>query len=160
MSDTLLQKLFAVSEIEIMYRNKVAQANRLRVKTSENAFDIFYHNWDMDKIDLYEEFKVIFLDSAAACLGLAHLSKGGVMCCVADPRLIFAMALKARAVGMIVAHNHPSGNLNPSKADLALTQRLVDAGKLLDIKVCDHLILGDHDYISLGDEGLMPSPRL
>jgi DNA repair protein RadC len=86
-------------------------------------------------------------------MGLFHASKGGVAGTVVDLKVVFAAALKARASSMIFAHNHPSGNLLPSQADLDLTKRFKEAGKILDIQVLDHLILSPDDrYYSFADE--------
>jgi DNA repair protein RadC len=159
MTTATIQNLFAVNEVEVVYRNKVPRENRLKVQRAEQAYDIFYQSWDMNKIDLLEEFKILMVDVSCACLGLANISVGGITGCVADPRLIFALAIKCRATGIILAHNHPSGSLSPSNADMMLTQRVVDGGRLFDIKVIDHLILGNHQYFSMSDEGVLPSPR-
>jgi len=74
---------------------------------------------------------------------------------VADPKVIFKAALKACESGIILCHNHPSGELDPSNEDLALTKRLVDAGKMLDLKILDHLIICNDGYYSFGDEGIL-----
>ncbi|MDZ7650383.1 MAG: JAB domain-containing protein [Cytophagales bacterium] len=88
-------------------------------------------------------------------LGIFELSTGGVSGTVADPKLIFAAALKGAASGMILAHNHPSGNLQPSQADLDLTKKIREAGKLLEIQLLDHVIVTSEGYYSFADEGLI-----
>lgn len=89
-------------------------------------------------------------------LGIAAISKGGTTGTVIDSRIIFQYALKAHATEIIVAHNHPSNNPTPSEADVLITKKLVEAGKVMDIKVYDHLVLcGDGTYYSLGDEERM-----
>ena len=87
--------------------------------------------------------------------GIFTVSQGGIAGTVADPKLIFACALKAAASGIILAHNHPSGALQPSQADIQLTKKLADGGKLLDIQVMDHLIMTSEEYFSFADEGLL-----
>lgn len=94
----------------------------------------------------------MLLNSANRVLGVMEVSSGGVAGTVADPKVIFAAALKCSA--LILAHNHPSGNLRPSQADTNLTKRLVNGGELLDIAVLDHLIITEDDYLSFADEGL------
>ena len=104
-------------------------------------------------MELLEEFNVLFLDRSNRVMGLFHASKGGVAGTVVDLKIVFAAALKARASSMILAHNHPSGNLLPSQADLDLTKKFKEAGKILDIQVLDHLILSPDDrYYSFADE--------
>ena len=80
---------------------------------------------------------------------------GGVSGTMADPKIIFAVALKTNSSKLILSHNHPSGNLTPSEADKRLTQKLKEGGKLLDIEVCDHIIVSNHSYFSFADECLM-----
>lgn len=88
-------------------------------------------------------------------LGIFLASTGGLAGTVCDPKVVFQAALKANASSIILAHNHPSGELIPSEADRQLTRKLVQAGELLDIKVCDHLILTEEGYCSMADEGYM-----
>jgi len=88
-------------------------------------------------------------------LGIVHISSGGLSGTVADPKVIFTSALKACASGIILCHNHPSGELDPSNEDLSLTRRLVDAGKMLDLKILDHLIISEDNYYSFGDDGIL-----
>jgi len=98
---------------------------------------------------------VILLNKNNRVLGLAHVSQGGVTGTVLDPRVIFCLALKANATGLVIAHNHPSGNLKPSNEDINITKQLVSGGKLLGIDVADHLIITADGYYSLADNGLM-----
>ncbi|RYY22608.1 MAG: DNA repair protein, partial [Sphingobacteriaceae bacterium] len=98
---------------------------------------------------------VMLLNRANRVLGVYLVSSGGVAGTICDPKLVFQAALKANASTLILAHNHPSGNLNPSEADIKLTRKLVEAGKLLELPVCDHLILSEEGYLSMADEGLM-----
>jgi DNA repair protein RadC len=100
-----------------------------------------------------EEFWVLYLNQANFVIYKEQISKGGINQTTVDVRLIMKTALAHRATGIILAHNHPSGNLNPSNADYRLTQKIKDAGKLLDIEVMDHLIITQKAYFSFADEG-------
>ena len=102
-----------------------------------------------------EEFWIILLNRRNQILEKRNISKGGVSGTVADAKLIFKPAIERLASGIILAHNHPSGNLTPSTADKQLTNKLVRAGDDLDINVLDHLIIGDNTYFSFKDEGLI-----
>lgn len=156
MTEPLVKSLFAVTEVELIYRNKIPRAERPKVGTAREAYDVLLAAWDMNRIELVEEFKMLLLDRGNRCLGVSSVATGGVDACVVDPKIVFATALKARASGLILAHNHPSGNLKPSQADIAMTQRLFSGGKVLSIDVLDHLIVTPHEYKSFADEGLMP----
>ena len=156
MTQLHLQNLFQVNEIEIIYRNKIPYQDRIQITQSATAYEVLRQSFDANRIELVEQFKILLLDQKNNCLCLSDISTGGMAACIADPKIIFATALKAKAVGIILAHNHPSGNLQASSADLTLTRKLVEGGKLLDIAVLDHLIITPHNYLSLADEGLMP----
>lgn len=101
----------------------------------------------------HEEFWVLFLNRANLLVGQQQISKGGMSGTVADPRIIFQAALHRKATGIILCHNHPSGNLKPSEADIRLTKNLLEGGKVLEIQVLDHLIVTTGGYYSFADEG-------
>lgn len=103
----------------------------------------------------HEEFWVVFLSQSHAIQSVECLSKGGLTGTVADIRLIFARALENRSTAVVLAHNHPSGRLKPSSADIQLTSKAKAAGEILDVTVLDHLILSQKGYFSFADEGLM-----
>jgi DNA repair protein RadC len=103
----------------------------------------------------YEVFAVLFLNRAARIRHFEIISKGGINGTVADPRLILKKALEENAVSIILCHNHPSGKLQPSRADQELTVKVKEAAKLFDIKLLDHIIVSDEGYFSFADEGLL-----
>lgn len=103
----------------------------------------------------HEEFWVIYLNSALRVLSKQRISQGGVSATIADVRIILKLAIEQLASSMILVHNHPSGATKPSKADRNLTEKLVSASKLMDIKVNDHVIIGEQGYYSFSDEGLL-----
>ena len=152
-SDTL--NLFSVTEVELIYRNKVNPADRKTVTSAENAYTIFMMMWDMNKINLLEQCMIILLNRNNKCIGVSDISSGGVSTCIVDPKIVFATALKAASTAIVIAHNHPSGSLKPSSADIALTEQLKSAGKLLDISILDHLIITPESYFSFADQGLV-----
>lgn len=148
--------LFKVAEVELVYRSLPGVHDRPIITRSSISYEILRHHWDRDKIELQEQFKILLLNRRNACLGIAEIGTGGQTSCIADPRLIFATALKANATGIILAHNHPSGSLKPSEPDRQLTRNMVNAGKILDITVLDHVIITSHGYTSFADSGLLP----
>ncbi|NVK27843.1 MAG: DNA repair protein RadC [Flavobacteriia bacterium] len=126
------------------------QRASLHVKSSSDAYDLFQPVLS----DLrHEEFWVIYLSNANRVLAREKLSQGGMTGTVTDLRLLFRKALSVHATGVILAHNHPSGNLQPSAADHNLTRKTVEAGRIMDITILDHLILSPTDYVSFADEG-------
>ena len=149
---------YQISEIKLTYTHKVKVADRPRVTDSETAYQLFRANWDDMTINLCEEFKILLLDRNNACMGIVPISKGGVSGTIVDAKLIFAAALKAKSSGIILGHNHPSGNLKASNSDKTLTDSLVQAGHFLSLPVLDHIILGDEDYLSFADKNLLRVP--
>lgn len=151
----LQEMMYLVSEVELVYRSKVKASQRPLISSSLDAYNVLKELWDDDKIDLVEQFKVLFLNRANRVLCLFNVSSGGITGTVADPRLIYTAALKVNAVSMVLSHNHPSGALKPSRQDEELTQKIKGAGVFLDIKVLDHVILSSEGYYSFADEGLL-----
>lgn len=147
--------LFAVSEIELIYRNKMKPEDRLKIHDSSTAYNLLMTLWDMNKIELVEQFYIMMLDRNNACMGISNISTGGVSSCIVDPKIVFGIALKTRATGLILAHNHPSGNLEPSAADKRITHQLREGGKLLDISVLDHIIVTPNSYHSFANMGYL-----
>ena len=152
-----LEALNNVSEIDVVYKRKVKvkMSERPLIQSSRDAFELLLHYWEEDKMELLEAFKVLFLNRANRVLQLLSVSTGSISGTVADPRLILAPALKLGTCAMILSHNHPSGNLKPSKADEELTQKIKNGAAYFDIKVLDHLILSAEGYYSFADEGLL-----
>ena len=142
-----------LSEIQIKYKSNIKK--RIKVSTSNQAYEVFRELWDESTIELREEMKVVLLNRDNVVLGAYTLSTGGVASTIADKRLIFGVALKANASGIVIAHNHPSGNLGPSATDKDLTSEIKSVGKLMDIQLLDHLILTRDDYFSFADNGLI-----
>ena len=103
----------------------------------------------------HEEFWALLLDNSHKVLERHQISKGGITATHVDSRLIFKKALEAGAVAVIIAHNHPSGTLNPSAADKQITSKILQAGDILDIKVLDHIIITQQDYYSFADNGIL-----
>ncbi len=145
-----------VSEVSLTYRSKVRAEDRPQIRSSHEAYQVLQANWDDLTIELCEEFYIILMDRANRVKGRYRVSQGGMAGTVVDAKMVFAAALKSCASSIILAHNHPSGQLKPSQADRDLTHKLVEAGKLLDLPVLDHMILApDGGYYSFADEGLI-----
>jgi DNA repair protein RadC len=147
--------LYNVAEVELIYKSKVKASERPQITSSKDAYKVLMQLWDENKIEFLEQFKVLFLNKANKVLGAYEVSTGGISGTVADPRVIFVAALKANACAIIISHNHPSGNLKPSRQDEELTQKIKQAGQLLDIKLLDHVIITNEQYFSFADEGLV-----
>ncbi|PZR31319.1 MAG: DNA repair protein [Azospira oryzae] len=143
-----------VPGIKIRY-NKSKKGFLGVASNSRDCYEFLKRVFDRRTIQLQESFVVIYLDKAHQILGYYKHSIGGITGTVADPRIIFATAIASASSSIILSHNHPSGNLNPSKADLEITQRIKDIGKLLEIQLLDHLIISKNGYYSFADKDLI-----
>jgi DNA repair protein RadC len=150
-SNALLQ----VSEIQLVYKPVIRPSQRLKVGQASDVYKMLLDSWGMDSIDIVEQFKIVLLNRANKVLGVSLISTGGLSGTVVDLKVVFAIALKGGATSLVLSHNHPSGNLKPSGADIAITKRIKDAGKILDIEVVDHLIVTSEAYYSFAEEGLI-----
>ncbi|CAN5699706.1 JAB domain-containing protein [soil metagenome] len=150
-----MEALYQTAEIELIYKSKVKASERPKIITSKDAYNLLLQTWDENKMELQEQFKILLLNRGNKVVGIYEVSTGGITGTVADPRLIFTAALKASAVALILSHNHPGSSLKPSTADIALTQKIKEAGRFLDINVIDHLIICNEGYYSFADEGAL-----
>jgi DNA repair protein RadC len=133
-------------------RREVDSTEKPKINSSRDAYEMVRG----DLIDLpHEEFWVLLLNRANRVIKKRRISEGGVSGTVADPKLIYKMALEELASGVVVAHNHPSGNLQPSQNDIDLTKKLKEAGKFLEVQLLDHLIVAGTKYFSFADEGFL-----
>jgi DNA repair protein RadC len=145
-----------ISEVRLVYRTKVKASERLQVKCSKDAFDIFMENWDLDSIEHIEEFKLLLMNRSNSVLGIMPVSKGGLFKTVTDVRVILQYAIRVNASGIIICHNHPSGNVQPSESDIAITRKIKESGIVMDIQLLDHLIIvPESNCFSMGDEGIV-----
>ena len=142
-----------VAALELGRRRKAQEGiDKPKISSSDDAFQIIYPLL----ADLpHEEFHVLYLNRANKVMFTQAISRGGVSGTVADAKLIFQYAVQQLASSIILCHNHPSGQLKPSQADIQLTKKLIQAGKVLEISVLDHLIVADKSYFSFADEGMM-----
>lgn len=139
--------------LELGRRRKLAEMpDVIQIKCSKDVADIFQPLLS----DLaHEEFWILFLNRSNKVIDRMKLSQGGISGTVTDVRLVMKKAIEYLASGIIVCHNHPSGNLNPSESDSKITSKIKEAGNLMDIQLLDHLIISDKDYYSFADNGLL-----
>jgi DNA repair protein RadC len=157
-----LSKFKGIGEAKAISIIAALELGRRRDDTETQAVEKIGFSGDAYKIlyrifaDLnHEEFWIMTLAQSNKVLGTHLISRGGLSNVPVDPKIIFQVALENHAASIILAHNHPSGGLKPSQQDMVLTKRLCEAGRLLDIKVADHIILAEGGFFSFGDEGLL-----
>lgn len=142
-----------LAEIQISYYPKVNPSAMIRISSSADAYQILKDVFP--GIDHREYFYILCLNRNNKVLGYSQISVGGLSGTVCDVRIIMQIGLKASASGIILAHNHPSGNTEPSSQDKDTTTKIKEAGKILDIPILDHLIITSESYLSFADEGLI-----
>lgn len=140
------------NEIKISYKRKNINPRTI-IKSSKQTFDFIINCWNKNTIEAFESVKLILMDRANAVLGIYNLSNGGLDSSVIDVKIIYSIALKCLASSIIIVHNHPSGNIIPSNADLLITRKIKDGCKILSINFLDHLIISNSNFYSFADSG-------
>jgi DNA repair protein RadC len=146
-------KFNIVNEIKLSYSRK---GNSERsISSSADAADVFRAHFDAEEMDYRESFFALYLDQANKVLGIKKISECGISSTLVDVRIIMQAALLCNAAGMIVSHNHPSGNLKPSSADIKMTAEIKEAAKILKLSLLDHVILTSESHFSFADDGII-----
>ncbi|NAY93085.1 DNA repair protein [Muricauda sp. JGD-17] len=141
-----------VNEILISYREKLSTLKSLSLQNSNEVAQLLFKNWDTDTIGLHETFKVLLLNQSNKVKGIYPLSTGGISGTLVDVRILFAIVLKTLSTGIILTHNHPSGQLRASGPDRLITEKIQEGAKVFDVQVLDHIILApDGRYYSFAD---------
>jgi len=149
----MVRAINIISALELGRRHRAAFVQeKKKIKHSRDAYELM--QGELQDLE-HEEFWIILLNRANRVEKKYFLSSGGLAGTVADTRLVFKEALENLASGIILIHNHPSGNLRPSKEDVALTRKMVEAGKIMDVLVMDHIIFTNHAYFSFSDNSLL-----
>lgn len=143
------------AEIQLTYSNPIKKKDRVKISNSYDVEELARTFYGIGEIEHREHFYCILVNNANEVLGFFHVGTGGLTGTVADPRIIFQAALLANACGIIMVHNHPSGNLKPSDADIRLTRNINDACKIMQIQLVDHIILSEETFFSFRDDGLI-----
>jgi len=148
-------KKIDIPELKIQYDRSSSEKFKKKITCSRDAAEFLQMVFPKWELELQEQFIILFLDRKNAILGYYRHSKGGITSTIVDVRLIFAVALKAGATGMVLSHNHPSGNTSPSIEDKLITEKIKTAAQLLDITLTDHVIVTKNSYYSFMDEGIL-----
>ena len=146
---------FKINEIDLFRKSKNTFSGSPIIRSSADSVKIFREFWDEQSLTIFESFNVMLLNQANKVIGLYQHSKGGVTGTVADPEMVVLSAVKSLAKGVIISHNHPSGNLRPSQADIEMTNKIKNALKFVDVLLLDSIIITESSYYSFADEGIM-----
>ncbi|MBN2682810.1 MAG: JAB domain-containing protein [Bacteroidales bacterium] len=145
-----------LGEIQVSYKYKSGIQNRFKITNSSEAFKASMCVFNKHSLSIQEQFVVLYLNNSNTIIGVRNMFSGTQTGTMVDLKLVVAVGIKLFSSGVIIAHNHPSGNLKPSNNDISLTTRLKIALELYNIKLLDHLIVSPHNkYVSLEDEGYM-----
>lgn len=145
--------LSIITALELGRRRQGADIHHRSVIQSSD--DVYNYVYPILNDAPEEQFLVLYMNNANKVLSHRLISTGGMTSTLVDVRVLFRYAMEQRATGLILCHNHPSGKLKPSKADINLTKKVKNGGEVLDIQVLDHVIVGEKGYFSFADEGIM-----
>lgn len=148
--------MIKVTEVKLTYKSKVKANEREKVSNSSQSFQVFKSIFDKETIEHKESVWALYLNTANRVLACLLVSEGGISSTMIDPRIVFQCALKLNATAFILCHNHPSGNVEPSNADINMTRKIQVGGEILEIQLIDHLIItSDGQYTSMADRGII-----
>lgn len=150
-----IEKSSHLAEVQLKYQCPQPMDSYPTITTPIDALTLLRSIWNEDHIQLKEEFVVLLLNTAKKCLGWSKISSGGSKATIVDPAAVYQVALLSNASSILLAHNHPSGNVKPSQADKTLTERIENAGEMLGIAVNDHVIITADGYSSFRARGLL-----
>ena len=142
-----------IGELKVIYRTTALPYQKIRC--SQDTFHFLQKVWDQDLIEYIEQFCIILLSRSNQVIGYDFISMGGTAGTVVDAKVVFQTALLGNASSIILAHNHPSGNMTPSEPDKRMTTRVFEIGKSLDMPILDHMIVSKDQYFSFADEGIL-----
>ena len=144
-----------LAEIRAVYKSRTKARERKQIRHPKDVENYLRAVWNRGTLELTEDFLIVCLNGNHQAIGWVKVSSGGFNSAMVDPRIVFAVALQTAATAIILAHNHPSGNTEPSEEDKAMTRRLVEAGRLLHLMVIDHVILTKESAFSFAENGLL-----
>lgn len=150
-----MQTVYQIAEVKLTYKTSVKTSERFKISNSADCYKIFLQFFDADTIEHKESAWALFLNQSNQVISITKISEGSVNATLIDPKLIFQAALLVNAISVIIAHNHPSGNLTASLSDRQMTKKLADAAKVLEMNLLDHLVITNEGYYSFADDGRM-----
>ncbi|MCC8145748.1 MAG: JAB domain-containing protein [Bacteroidales bacterium] len=148
-----MKNICSVSEVKLSYKSKLKASERPKVTHSESVYKLLLNCFESDTIEFREYFKVLLLNRSNQVLGVFNVSEGGISETVVDIRLIMQSAILSNASGIILCHNHPSGNLTASRPDEIITNNIKKACDIMGISLLDHIIVTSESYYSFADNG-------
>lgn len=150
-----MNKIYQVAEVKLSYRTKPTKSERVQISNSKDCYKVLLDNWDEGELEHKESFKMLLLNQANFVLGVYTVAEGGIASIQIDIRIILQAALLSNASSIVLAHNHPSGQLKPSGCDCDMTKGIILAASALQIRVYDHIIVCRDKYFSFADEGIL-----
>lgn len=151
--NTAVTKSECLTEVKLHYVSKVKASDRPKITSSKDAYNVLRNIYDETTIELRETALMLILNRANKVIGWYKIGDGGTSSAVIDIRLIMQAAILGNASGIILSHNHPSGNTKPSNTDVILTKKVGEALKFFEINLLDHIIITSESYHSMCDEG-------
>ena len=150
-----MNQLYKVSEVKLSYKTKTTQLERVKADSPADCYKVLLNSWDKGQLEHKESFKVLLLNQSNDVLGIYTVAEGGISETIVDVRVVLQAAILANATSIVLAHNHPSGNLTPGLSDHYITEKIKEAARLLSISVYDHIIVGRNGYFSFAERKVL-----
>ncbi len=152
---TTFERSAKLAEVRAVYKSRIRPQERPKIAEPTDVVRYLRAIWNQNTMELLEESVVLCLNGSHQAIGWVKVSSGGLNATTIDPKVVFTLALQTASSAIILAHNHPSGSLQPSTSDMALTNRIKSIGEILSIPLLDHIILTREDHFSFKQSGLL-----
>ena len=150
-----MKQLYNIAEVKLSYKTNPAKSPKVQINNSADCYDVLIDNWDEGELEHKESLKVLLLNQNNIVLGIYTAAEGGIAGISVDVRVVLQAAILANASSIVLAHNHPSGNLKPSHQDIDMTKWMIEGASVVNIRVYDHIIVCKDKYFSFADKGLL-----
>jgi DNA repair protein RadC len=150
-----MNQIYKVSEVKLSYKTKPTKPEKVRVNSPAECYKVFINHWEKGQIEHKETLRMLLLNQANVVLGIYKISEGGISDTSIDVRIIMQAALLANATSIVLAHNHPSGNLSPGYGDIEVTKLIKEAARVMNITVHDHIIVCKNGFYSFANKGIL-----
>lgn len=144
-----------IREIEVSVKYNKTKIKPKKIRSAQDAVDVARYMFNENMLGCQEQIVLLCLDSACQVIAYRVISTGSISAAILEPKMVFTIALQCFATSIILLHNHPTGNTEPSREDIAITRQIAEAGKILEIKLLDHVIIADDEHTSLAERGLI-----
>jgi len=150
-----MKQPYRVPIVKLSYKSGANQSEGIQVKTPDDCYKVFITHWDKDQLEHKESFKMLLLNQSNVVMGIYNIAEGGLRATIVDVRIILQAAILSNATSIVLAHNHPSGDVIPGTNDMGMTKQIKQAAMYVDILLHDHIIVGKDRFYSFAAKGIL-----